>query len=63
MALPGPLSALDAWDALLPTAQRMAELLDAIVPDESATPRPPGHRPHPRRTARLDRKQESGQIR
>lgn len=34
MALPGPLSALDAWDTLLPTAQRMAELLDAILLDE-----------------------------
>jgi cell division protein ZipA len=26
--------ALDAWDAMLPTAQRMAELLDAMVLDE-----------------------------
>ncbi len=26
MALPGPVSALDGWDTLLPTAQRMAEL-------------------------------------
>jgi cell division protein ZipA len=34
MALPGPLSALDAWDTMLPTAQRLAELLDAIVLDE-----------------------------
>jgi len=32
--LPGPLSALDAWDTMLPTAQRMAELLDAILLDE-----------------------------
>ena len=31
---PLPLSALDAWDAMLPTAQRMAELLDALVLDE-----------------------------
>ncbi|MBS0212874.1 MAG: cell division protein ZipA [Proteobacteria bacterium] len=31
---PRPLSALDAWDAMLPTAQRMAELLDALVLDE-----------------------------
>lgn len=35
MTLPGPLSALDAWDAMLPTAQRLAELLDATVLDES----------------------------
>ncbi|WP_026802419.1 cell division protein ZipA [Arenimonas oryziterrae] len=34
MTLPGPLSALDAWDTLLPTAQRMAELLDAVLLDE-----------------------------
>jgi len=34
MTLPGPMSALDAWDTLLPTAQRMAELLDAVLLDE-----------------------------
>jgi cell division protein ZipA len=34
MTLPGPLSALDAWDAMLPTAQRMAELLSGVVLDE-----------------------------
>ena len=34
MALPGPMSALDAWDAMLPTAQRMAELLDGVLLDE-----------------------------
>jgi cell division protein ZipA len=34
MTLPGPLPALDAWETLLPTAQRMAELLDAVVLDE-----------------------------
>lgn len=34
MTLPGPVSALDAWDTMLPTAQRMAELLDAVVLDE-----------------------------
>ncbi|MET0503994.1 MAG: cell division protein ZipA, partial [Luteibacter sp.] len=28
MALPGPVPALDGWDAMLPTAQRLAELLD-----------------------------------
>ncbi|PIQ38023.1 MAG: cell division protein ZipA [Lysobacterales bacterium CG17_big_fil_post_rev_8_21_14_2_50_64_11] len=33
MTLPGPLSALDAWDMMLPTAQRMAELLGAMVLD------------------------------
>lgn len=34
LTLPAPLSALDAWDAMLPTAQRMAELLDGVVLDE-----------------------------
>jgi cell division protein ZipA len=34
MTLPGPLPALDAWDAMLPTAQRMAELLDGMVLDD-----------------------------
>ncbi len=34
MALPAPLPALDAWDAMLPTAQRLAELLDGQVLDE-----------------------------
>lgn len=34
MALPGPLPALDAWDTMLPTAQRLAELLDANLQDE-----------------------------
>lgn len=34
MTLPGPLPALDAWDAMLPTAQRLAELLDGLVVDE-----------------------------
>lgn len=34
MTLPGPLGALDAWETMLPTAQRMAELLDAVVLDE-----------------------------
>ncbi len=34
MTLPGPLPALDAWEAMLPTAERLAELLDATVLDE-----------------------------
>jgi len=34
MTLPGPLPGLDAWDTMLPAAQRMAELLDAVVLDE-----------------------------
>lgn len=38
MTLPGPLSALDAWDTLLPTAQRMAELLNAVLLDDERNP-------------------------
>jgi len=34
LTLPAPVGALDAWDIMLPTAQRMAELLDALVLDE-----------------------------
>lgn len=34
MTLPGPIPALDAWDAMLPTAQRMAELLGGQVLDD-----------------------------
>jgi len=34
MTLPAPVPALDAWDAMLPIAQRMAELLDGQVLDE-----------------------------
>jgi cell division protein ZipA len=33
MTLPGPMTALDAWDAMLPTAQRMAELLGGQILD------------------------------
>ena len=34
MTLPGPLPALDAWETMLPTSQRLAELLDGVVLDE-----------------------------
>lgn len=35
MTLPGPLPALDAWEKMEPTAQRMAELLDGVLLDDS----------------------------
>ena len=35
LTLPAPVSALDAWETMLPTAQRMAELLDGVLLDES----------------------------
>jgi cell division protein ZipA len=35
LTLPAPIPALDAWEKLLPTAQRMAELLDGVVLDEA----------------------------
>ncbi len=35
LTLPAPVGALDAWEAMLPAAQRMAELLDGLVLDES----------------------------
>ncbi|MBB1087563.1 cell division protein ZipA [Lysobacter sp. SG-8] len=34
LTLPAPVPALDAWEAMLPTAERMAELLDGVVLDE-----------------------------
>jgi cell division protein ZipA len=34
VTLPGPLPALDAWEAMLPTARRLAELLDGQLLDE-----------------------------
>lgn len=35
LTLPAPLSALESWEKLLPTVERMAELLDGIVLDDS----------------------------
>lgn len=35
MTLPGPLSALDAWDAMLATSRRVAELLHADLLDDT----------------------------
>lgn len=35
MTLPGPLDALDAWDAMLATARRLAELLHADLLDDA----------------------------
>lgn len=64
MALPGPLSALDAWEAMLPTAQRLAELLDANLLDEKRSTLGRQGIAHIRDEMRAwDRKQESSQIR
>jgi cell division protein ZipA len=35
LTLPAPVPALDAWETMLPTAQRMAELLEGVLLDES----------------------------
>lgn len=35
LTLPAPMTALDAWEKMLPTVQRMGELLDAVVLDDS----------------------------
>jgi cell division protein ZipA len=35
LTLPAPSAALDAWEMMLPTAERMAELLDGVLLDES----------------------------
>lgn len=34
LTLPAPVAALEAWETMLPTAQRMADLLDGVVLDE-----------------------------
>ncbi|QDW67704.1 cell division protein ZipA [Luteimonas granuli] len=34
LTLPAPVSALEAWDAMLPTAERMADLLEGVLLDE-----------------------------
>ena len=34
LTLPAPRPALDAWEKMLPTAERMAELLNGLVLDE-----------------------------
>jgi len=38
MALPGPLSGLDAWDSMLATARRMGEILQAELLDSERSP-------------------------
>lgn len=63
MALPGPVPALDGWDALLPTAQRLAELLGASVLDEERSVLGRQRIAHIRDELRAyDRKYESNQI-
>lgn len=64
MTLPGPMSALDAWEAMLPTAQRLAELLDGRVLDEERNALGRQRIAHLRDELRAwDRKQERSQIR
>ena len=64
MTLPGPLPALDAWEMLLPTAQRLAELLDAQVLDEGRNALGRQRIAHLRDELRAwDRQQERNQIR
>src|SRR5690606_37667209 len=46
LTLPAPVSAMDAWDAMLPTAERMAELLGGRLlaePRNALGPRRIGH--------------------
>ncbi len=64
MALPGPIPALDAWDAMLPTVQRFAELMDANVLDEERNALGRQRVAHLRDELRAwDRKQDRNQIR
>lgn len=64
MALPGPVTALDAWDAMLPTAQRLAELLDGQVLDEERNALGRQRIAHIRDELRgWDREHDGGEIR
>jgi cell division protein ZipA len=64
MALPGPMSALDAWDTMLPTAQRMAELLDGVLLDEERNALGRQRIAHIREDLRnYDRKQQKWDLR
>ncbi len=64
MALPGPLPALDAWEAMLPTAQRMAELLDAVLLDDERNALGRQRIAHIREELRhYDRKQQKWDLR
>lgn len=63
MTLPAPLPALDAWDMMLPAAQRLAELLDAQVLDEEHNALGRQRIQHIREELRaFDRKQERSVI-
>ena len=64
MTLPGPLPALDAWETMLPTSQRLAELLDAVVLDEQRNALGRQRIAHIRDQLRAyDRKREQQQMR
>ncbi len=64
MTLPGPLPALDAWDTLLPAAQRMAELLGGTLQDDQHNTLGRQRIAHLRDDLRAwDRKQEGMRIR
>jgi cell division protein ZipA len=64
MALPGPVTALDAWDTMLPTAQRLAELLDGQVLDEERNALGRQRIAHIRDELRgWDREHDGGEIR
>ena len=64
MTLPGPVTALDAWDAMLPTAQRLAELLDGQVLDEERNAMGRQRIAHIRDELRgWDREHDGGEIR
>ncbi len=64
LTLPGPLPALDAWETMLPTAQRLAELLGGALLDEERNALGRQRIAHLRDELRVwDRRQESQKIR
>jgi cell division protein ZipA len=63
LTLPAPVNALDAWEAMEPTARRMAELLDGVVLDESRNALGRQRIAHLREELRTyDRQREAPQI-
>lgn len=63
LTLPAPLAALDAWEMLLPAAQRLAELLGGVLLDEDRSALGRQRIQHIREELRgYDRQREAPQV-
>ena len=61
LTLPAPIGALDAWETMLPTVQRMAELLGGAVLDDQRNPLGRQHIAHIRDDLRAYDRQHAAQ--